>query len=341
MHSKPALAGRYDRRAFLETLSAGALGLSAWSWQAVAAEPPPETTRIRLARTPGICFAPQFVAEDLLRAEGFTDVQYVRSAGGAATTTAMAKGEVDVFIRYVASSVLDVEAGLPALMLAGIHPGCFELIASNRVQTVRDLKGKLVSIPSEGSTQHVFLAAVAAQVGLNPKRDIQWVVRPLDEQLPQLAAEKVDAIMTFPPVAQEARAKKIGHVVVNSATDKPWSQYFCCCVTAHRDFVRRHPVAAKRALRALLKAADVCATEPERSARFLVDKGYVQNYDYAAQALKEIPYRRWRDYSTEDSVRFWSLRLHETGFIRSSPNRILTQGTDWRFLNELKTELKT
>ena len=342
MDSKTAPVGCYDRRAFLRALSAGgAASLGAWSGSLCAAEPPPETTRIRLARTPGICFAPMFVAEDLLRAEGFSDVQYVASAGAAATTAMMVKGELDVFIRYVASSVLDVESGVPVVMLAGVHPGCFELIASSRVQSVRDLKGKLVSIPSEGSTQHVFLAAVAAQVGLDPKRDIQWVERPLYDQLAQLAAGKVDAIMTFPPVAQEARAKKIGRVVVNSVVDKPWSQYFCCCISAHREFVRRHPVAAKRAVRAILKAADVCAAGPERSARFLVDKGYVQNYDYAAQALKEIPYRRWRDYSAEDSVRFWSLRLHETGFIKSSPNRILTQGTDWRFLNELKTELKT
>jgi NitT/TauT family transport system substrate-binding protein len=213
-------------------------------------------------------------------------------------------------------------------------------VASSRVQSVRDLKGKIVSIPGETTTQHLFLAAVAAQVGLDPKRDIRWVVRPLGQQLRELAEEKVDAIMTFPPVAQEARAKKIGRVIVDSNVDKPWSQYFCCCVTAHRDFVRRNPVAAKRAVRAMLKAADVCAVEPERSARFLVDRGYAQHYEYAAQALRDVPYRRWRDYGAEDSVRFWALRLHETGFVKSSPNRILGEGTDFRFLDELKRELK-
>ena len=34
------------------------------------------------------------------------------------------------------------------------------------------------------------------------------------------------------------------------------------------------------------------------------------------------------------------LRLHEAGMIKSSPQKIL-QGTDWRFFNELKKELKT
>lgn len=341
MDSKAAFAGDYDRRAFLKALSlASAAGIGGWSSLLFAAEPPPETPRIRLAQVPGICFAPQYVAEELLRGEGFSEVNYLRLPGGTTVPAAMGQGEVDLVIRYVASTVLDIDAGLPLLMLAGIHPGCFELFGSSRVQSVRDLKGRVVSIPAEGSTQQVFLAAVAAQVGLDPKRDIRWEVHPLADQLQRLAEEKVDAIMTFPPVAQEARARKIGRVIVNSATDKPWAQYFCCGITANREFVRRHPVAAKRAVRALLKAADLCATGPETTARFLVDRGYASRYDYVVQALKEIPYRHWRSYSAEDSVRFWALRLNETGFIKSSPNRILSEGTDWRFLNELKMELK-
>jgi len=327
-----------DRRDFLR--AAGSAGL-AGALPAVAAEPPPETTRIRLAQVGGVCFAPIFVAEQLMRAEGFSDVQYVRSGGGSATTPMLAKGEVDITVRYVASNVLDVDAGLPIVMLAGIHPGCFELIGGRKVQTVRDLKDKTVAIASEGSTQHVFLAAVASQIGLKPKNDIKWIEVSLKDQLQQLGDERVDAVMTFPPVAQEARAKGIGRVIVNSVVDKPWSQYFCCSIVANRDFVRRHPVAAKRATRALLKATDLCATSPETTARYLVDRKFAESYDYTLQAIREIPYRSWRDFSAEDSVRFWALRLHETGFVKSSPNKIITDGTDWRFLSDLKRELKT
>ena len=326
-----------DRREFLR--AAGLTGL-AGAVPALAAEPPPETNRIRLTQTGGICFAPIFIAEKLMQAEGFTSVEYVRSSGGAAMTPLVAKGEVDFIIRYVSSNVMDIDAGMPIVMLAGIHPGCFELIGGRRVQTVRDLKDRIVAIASEGSAQHVFLAAIAAQVGLKPKTDIKWVEVPLKEQLQRLAEEKVDAVMTFPPVGQEARAKKIGRVIVNSAVDKPWSQYFCCAVAANREFVRKHPVATKRAVRALLKATDLCATSPESTARYLVDKKYTENYDYALQAMKEIPYRSWREYSAEDSVRFWTLRLHETGFVKSGPNKIMSEGVDWRFLNELKKELK-
>ena len=160
------------------------------------------------------------------------------------------------------------------------------------------------------------------------------------ESIALLAAGKVDAFLGFPPEPQELRARKIGHRVFNTATDKPWSQYFCCVATAHREFVREHPVATKRALRAILKAADVCAREPARVAQLLVDKGYATRYDYALQTMKDIPYAGWRDYDPEDTVRFQALRLHELGMIKTSPQKLITQGTDWRFLTELKRELK-
>ena len=98
-------------------------------------------------------------------------------------------------------------------------------------------------------------------------------------------------------------------------------------------------MATKRALRAILKAADFCASEPEKSAQFLVEQGYTKRYDHAIQVMKEIPYG-WREFSAEDTLRFYALRLQEAGMIKSNPQKLITQGTDWRFLNELKKELK-
>ena len=68
--------------------------------------------------------------------------------------------------------------------------------------------------------------------------------------------------------------------------------------------------------------------------------GYTAHYAYALQALQEIPYGQWREYDSEDTVRFYALRLHEVGMIKSSLQKIIAQGTDWRFLTALKKELK-
>ena len=152
--------------------------------------------------------------------------------------------------------------------------------------------------------------------------------------------QKADAIVGFAPQPQELRARKIGHVILNTAADRPWSQYFCCMVVGNRDFVARYPIATKRAVRAFLKAADICAQNPEQAARLLVAKGYEPNYKTALQVLQELPYNRWREADPEDTMRFFALRLHEVGMIKSTPQKLLAQGTDWRFLNELKRELK-
>jgi len=176
--------------------------------------------------------------------------------------------------------------------------------------------------------------------GLDARRDVKFVTPSPEESQRLLADRRIDAFLGFPPDPQELRAKKIGHVVLNSTQDRPWSQYFCCMVAANREFVRKNPIATKRALRALLKANEVCALDPEGAARRAVDRGFAARYEYTLETLKSIPYAKWREYNPEDTIRFYSLRLHEAGMIKSSPQKILAQGADWRFLDELRKEVK-
>jgi len=321
--------------------TAGFLGLRPGP---VAAEPPPETTKIRLVQIPAICQAPQYVAEELLGSEGFTEVHYVKKQGSKGIESALASGEADINMHFVAPTLIRLEAGDPIVILAGGHVGCFEVFGSDRVRAIRDLKGKTVAVSELGGPDHVFLASMLAYVGLDPRKDINWAEYPqadlLVEAAPLLTRGMVDALLGLPPGSQELREKQIGRVLVNSAVDRPWSQYFCCMVLGNREFVRKHPVATKRALRAILKAADLCVLDPDRAAQFIVDKEYAKRYDYALQVMKELPYGKWREYDPEDTVRFYALRLHEAGMIKSSPQKIIAQGTDWRFLNALKKELK-
>jgi NitT/TauT family transport system substrate-binding protein len=317
-------------------------GVAAWLTDhspSVAADGSLETTKIRLSQIAGICVAPQYIAEELLRAEGFNDVEYVHAPRGVQTYEDMAAGKVDMTMAFVAPFIIQVDGGVPIVLLGGVHVGCFELVGTGRIRTIRDLKGKTVAVPALGTAHHVFLASMASYVGVNPSKDINLVTHPVGESARLLAEKKVDALMAFPPVGQELRAKKLGHVIVNSAVDRPWSQYFCCIVASNREFVRKYPVATKRALRAIVKSADVCALEPVRAARLVAGRGY--DYEYALQTMKEVPYGRWREYDPEDTTRFYALRLHEAGMIKSSPQKILAQGTDWRFFNELKKELKS
>ena len=316
---------------------AGTIGLLGWPPGYASGEPPPETTRLKIPQWPSICVAPQYIVGELLKAEGFSDIEYVRLKV-ADPSKALASGDVDISLHFVAPLIIQLDAGDPITLLGGVHVGCYELFGTDRVRVIRDLKGKTVAIT--GLTQRVFLSSMVAYVGLDPRKDVIFVERPAAEGKRLLAEGKVDAYLGFPPDPQELRARKVGRVVVNSAVDRPWSQYFCCIATGHREFVRKHPIATKRALRAILKAADICALEPERAAQALVDGGFTPRYDYALETMKNVPYNKWRVYDPEDSVRFYALRLREAGMIKSTPQRLIAQGTDWRFLNELKKELK-
>src|SRR5262245_64872329 len=117
----------FSRRRFLGGLTlAGMAGLLGVRPRPVAAEPPPETTRLRLVRNPAICVAAEYVAEELLHGEGFTEVQYVQQATDAEKGPALAAGEVDLTQFFSAPFLLRVEAGDPLVLLAGVHVGCFE-----------------------------------------------------------------------------------------------------------------------------------------------------------------------------------------------------------------------
>lgn len=339
---------RLTRRDFLK-LTTG-LGLSAAGMTLLEAcgvkpgtpttEEKLETTIIKIHSSPAtLCLAPQYLAEDILKSEGFTGVQYVKM-----TTDQVIKNlvsdDVNITLYFDASSIIQRAAGAPIKFLAGVHVGCFKLFGSNQIQTIADLKGKTVAITQIGGADHVFLSVIAAYVGLDPNKDINWITHPIAESKQLFADGKIDAFLAFPPLAQELQDKKIGHVVLNSMMDDPWSRYYCCMIIGNHDFVEKNPVATKKTIRAILKATDICAKEPERAARFVVDKGYTANYDYALAAMQEIPYGKWRTYDPDDTLRFYALQLHEVGLIKSTPDEIIAKGADWTFLNELKAELK-
>lgn len=328
-----------NRRSFLAGTSLmGMAGLINLPLRSVAAEAPPETTTLRFARTTSICQAPQYISEELLAAEGFSSIQFV----GEATTPdrTLVSGEAQLGMLFLGPFLMRLDEGAPLVILAGGHVGCLELFAHEPVRSVRDLKGKRVAILGLGTPGHTFLATVLAYVGLDPRADVTLVLRPAREAIRLFEEKQVEAYIAAPPFAQELRAKKVGHVIVNSSVDRPWSQYFCCVVAARRDFVQKHPVATRRALRAILKSSDFCALEPERAAQKLVSKGLAQHYEYALQTMKDVPYGRWREYDPEDTVRFYALRLREVGLLKNPPQKIIAQGTDWRFLKALKQELK-
>lgn len=333
-----------SRRAFMGGLAlagaAAALGVRPEP-AAAAIEPPPETTRLRIQRGDPACWAPMYVAEPLLRKEGFTDIEYVFSYGTEVGRMARA-GAIDLSPGFSASAMYNLEQQQhPLKILSGLHVGCYFLVGSDRVRSVRDLKGKTVwagAVKNEGP--HLFFMAIVSYVGLDPNADFTYLWVNKNEAMRLFREGKIDAFISFPPGPQELIAQGYGHVMVDTNIDKPWSQYFCCIVSGQSYFIEKNPIATRRALRAILRAVDIVARDPVLAAKTLVAMKIrpQAEYETLVRVLKEIPYGRWREYNPEETVRFYALRMRETGMIATAPQEFIDRHTDWRFINGLKKE---
>jgi len=335
----------WSRRDFLNGLVlAGGAALAGWrpGISVAGAEPPPETTRLRLLKFRTDCWAPQYVAEELLRAEGFTDIEYVRGGHPRTFKEMLASGQIDLRLGNAGFQMVDVEADDRAVFLAGLHTGCYSVIGGRGVSGIRDLKGKNIWAGGFlGSGPHIFFSIIAAYVGLDPIKDFNFITGSAKEALQLFAEGKLGGFISFSPGPQKLRAKAVGRVLLDTNVDKPWSQYFCCMVAGNREFTRKNPVATRRALRAILKGNDIVAGEPERAARTLIEKNVrtEDEYEFLVQSMTEIPYAKWRDYNPEDTIRFYALRLKEVGMIKTSPEEIIKRHADWSHLESLRQEL--
>jgi NitT/TauT family transport system substrate-binding protein len=104
----------------------------------LAAEGALETTTVRIfANRPGICVAPQYIAEPLLQAEGFTDVRFVglTATTGAPAAQAVGSGNADFTVTFAAQLAIAIDGGAPITLLSGVHVGCFELFGNEGVRS--------------------------------------------------------------------------------------------------------------------------------------------------------------------------------------------------------------
>ena len=229
------------RRQFLTTAAAASVANALGTPRAPAAEPPLETTTVRL-QAPGLCVAPVYISEELLRAEGFTDIRYDDTSEIGAIAP-VARGRVDFAPIYASQSVRAIDAGEPVKLLAGVMIGCFELFAREGIGSIAELKDKSIGVQTAGSLSQQLVTLMVAQVGLDPVQDVHWITDSSVNPIELFVQRKIDAFLGFPPAPQELRARRIGHVIVNTGVDRPWSQYFCCMIASNPDYVRSRPSA--------------------------------------------------------------------------------------------------
>ena len=197
-------------RRFMAGLSAvGAAGL-ALAPNSLHAEPPPETTTIRLPQWVGGAYC--WAGAVHRRRTACAPKALLMSALWKVTLKSISRCGLHAATRisrvnHPPQHIQSIDAGVPIKVLAGFHSGCLELIANDSVRSIADLRGKRVGVDLLNSTAHVLLTLMAAYVGLDPVNDIQWVVP--EGSLAELFTEgKIDAFLGTPPQPQKLRDRK-------------------------------------------------------------------------------------------------------------------------------------
>ena len=308
--------------------------------------PPPETTTVRLV-SPAACDPSSALAKEFLIEEGFTDITYVRVP--VTTTEWLTKDVADFNSGYGNLIAANVDAGLPILALAGIHPGCFELFARPGIATIRDLRGKTVAVNAKNASDQFFgfFSILLAYVGVDPVAEVNFIevgsdTNALRDAFLDGRSQAFIAPAAFGP-ALHRNPKNPGKVILDTTTDKPWSQYYCCQLVANRDWARKHPVATKRVTRAFMRAADAVMKDKPRAAHEYVARGFYANAGPADEAItneviKDLSYD-WREFDPEETLRFFALRLADAKLIKSTPQQIIAQGSDFAYMRQLRNEL--
>ena len=331
-HTRP-----FSRRRFLGAMTlAGPQGCLPAA-KRVAAEPPPRRPRL------GGCGAPPSAWPPIMSLKNCCTGRIHRGAPRADerpvvdTGRALRRGRYRPEFRRTALG--PARRGRPTRHTGGRPRGLLRAVRDRAVRAIRDLKGKTVSVPELGSPQHVFLTSIAAHVGLDPGKEIDWVIHPRAKAMQLLTEGKIDAFLGFPPEPQELRAKGSGTW---------WS-------TARWTAPGRNTSAAwstHAGVRPEIPGGDQAGTaRHSESGRRLCSRTGANRRVSGRQGLRAelqlrpanhagASYGKWREYDHEDTVRFYALRLHEAGMIKSTPQKLLAQSTDWRFLNALKKEMK-
>src|SRR5438876_3548455 len=235
------------------------------------------SNKIRVGYIGLTCEAPIFsaVEKGFFKEEGL-EVEMVKCEW-ANYKDVLALGGFDVTHHLVMYFLKPIEQGLDVKFTAGIHRGCLRVQAgtSGNIRTVKDLRGKRIGVPGMGTPPCIFANRVLGANGLNPSKEVTWLVFPAGELGLALDKGEVDAVADSEPIGSMLLAQGKARNIADQAVDMPYANEYCCAVLVNGKFLARNPKASAAATRALLKAAKWVEANPKAAAKLSVEKKYL------------------------------------------------------------------
>lgn len=215
-----------------------------------------------------------------------------------------------------------IESGLDINVTGGIHTGCLRIQAGlmTDIRTVADLKGKRIGISTLGSPPHLYASRVLAVQGLDPQKDVEWVVSPPTEAELALKNGQVDAVTSAEPIGTILNIGGKVRTVSDQALDADYKDEFCCAVVVNGKFARDNPTGAARVTRALLKAAKWVGANPLAAAKLAVEGKYLSaSPEINAQAISKLDYTPGVAKCQRDLQKV-AVDMQKAGFLRAATN---------------------
>ncbi len=232
----------------------------------------------------------------------------------------LALGGFDVTHHLVMYFLKPVEQGLDVKFTGGIHRGCLRVqaAAKGNIRSIKDLRGKRIGVPGMGTPPFIFANRVLGANGIDPSREITWLVFPAGELGLALDKGEVDAVADSEPIGSLLLADGKVRNIADQAADAPYKDEYCCAVLVNGKFLARNPKASAAATRALLKAAKWVEANPAAAARLSVEKKYlastVEQNTIAISHLRYIP----SVSGAEAAVRLAATEMQRAGMLNPS-----------------------
>jgi NitT/TauT family transport system substrate-binding protein len=279
-----------------------------------------EPTHFKVSYLGLTCEGPIFTAHErgYFKDEGI-DVELVKTDWDS-LREGLGLGRFDATHHLIMYIMKPVESGMDLKITGGIHTGCLSLQAGvdADVHKVEDLKGKTIGVGVVGSPPWMFSCRVLAAHGLDPAKDVQWVVFPPDTMELALAKGAVDAVATAEPISTILESRQKVRKVAYQAFDLPWADEYCCAVVVNGKLCREHPLAAAKLTRALMRGAKYVNSHQAETARMAVEKKYTPaTVEVNTEAILKLKYQPGvaKCRKNLDEI---ALDLKKAGFLKAS-----------------------
>lgn len=188
----------------------------------------------------------------------------------------VASDKIDASTQLAGAMIPQIDNGLEITFTAGMHTGCTKVYTkeSSGINSLADLKGKKIGVPSLGDSSVVALKRALYDEGIGVSTEnleVEWVVYGLTDLPLALENGAIDAAALHDPVAYSAETEYGFKKILDLSTDEKFKNEYCCMSFVTSKLASENPEAAAAYTRAILKASAFVQAEPYEAAKIQIE----------------------------------------------------------------------